>query len=98
MPSLLNIGSCSLHIVHGAFKTGAQATGWNIVGILRSLYYLFHDSPARSEDYMKIKGAQKPMKSCSTRLLEDAPVGRDSGTKNVSQLQSGIFRRMHVIL
>ena len=74
MPTLLNLGSCSLHIVHGAFKTGAQATGWNIDAILRSMYYLFHDSPARSEDYLKIEGAKMPMKFCSTRWLEDAPV------------------------
>ena len=74
MPTLLNLGSCSLHIVHGAFKTGAQATGWNIDAILRSMYYLFHDSPARSEDYLKIEGAKMPMKFCSTCWLEDAPV------------------------
>ena len=74
MPTLLNLGSCSLHIVHGAFKTGAQATCWNIDAILWSLYYLFHDSPARSEDYLKIEGAKMPMRFCSTRWLEDAPV------------------------
>ena len=26
--SLVDIGSCSLHIVHGSFKTGAEKTGW----------------------------------------------------------------------
>ena len=24
IPLLLNLGSCSLHVIHGAFKTGAQ--------------------------------------------------------------------------
>ena len=27
-PKVLNVGSCSLHIVHGAFWTGCQATDW----------------------------------------------------------------------
>ena len=28
--SVLNIGSCGLHILHGAFKNGVEASGWNI--------------------------------------------------------------------
>ena len=28
--SLIDIGSCSLHTVHGSFKTGADKTGWNL--------------------------------------------------------------------
>ena len=28
--SLIDIGSCSLHIVHGSFKTDAEKTGWNL--------------------------------------------------------------------
>ena len=27
--NLIDIGSCSLHIIHGAFKTGAESSGWN---------------------------------------------------------------------
>ena len=30
LPALINIGSCGLHVVHGAFKTGVEATNWNI--------------------------------------------------------------------
>ena len=40
MPKLLNIGSCGLHVVHGAFYSGCCATDWNIDGILRALHYL----------------------------------------------------------
>ena len=29
-PLLINIGSCALHIVHGAFENGAKQTQWNI--------------------------------------------------------------------
>lgn len=28
--TLLNIASCNLHIVHGAFRDGLHATGWNV--------------------------------------------------------------------
>ena len=26
--ALIDIGSCGLHTVHGAFRCGAQSTGW----------------------------------------------------------------------
>ena len=62
-----HLGSCSLHVVHGAFQTGAQQTGWNIDSLLRSLYNLFHDAPARAEDFVNITGStQFPRKFCST--------------------------------
>ncbi|CAM1297534.1 Uncharacterised protein g1835 [Pycnogonum litorale] len=28
--SVLNVGSCGLHVVHNSFKAGSAATGWNI--------------------------------------------------------------------
>jgi len=28
--TLLSIGSCNLHIVHGALRDGLHATGWNV--------------------------------------------------------------------
>jgi hypothetical protein len=75
LPKLLNMGSCSLHVIHGAFKTGAQKTGWNVDSFLRSLQYLFRDAPARAEDYEKITGSnQFPLRFCSTRWLEDTAV------------------------
>ena len=30
LPQLINIGSCSLHTVHGALKTAVESTSWNI--------------------------------------------------------------------
>ena len=27
-PNLLDVGSCSLHVIHGAFRTGMKQTGW----------------------------------------------------------------------
>ena len=75
LPGLINLGSCSLHVVHGAFKTGAQATGWDLAGILRALWYLFHESPARREDYTAFTGSILfPLQFCATRWLEDIAV------------------------
>ena len=47
LPSVINIGSCGLHIVHGALKTCVTATERNLKGILKSIHTLLHDTPAR---------------------------------------------------
>ena len=36
-PNLLDVGSCSLHVVHGAFRTGMKQTDWGINLLLKSL-------------------------------------------------------------
>ena len=28
--TLVNIGTCGLHTIHGAFKNGAEKSGWNL--------------------------------------------------------------------
>lgn len=73
---LLETGSCSLHILNGAFKDGAKNTTWNIEGLLRYLYLLFHDSPARRADFQQVNGVSCifPMKFCGHRWLENKPV------------------------
>ena len=72
LPQIINTGSYGLHIVHGAFKTGAVATGWHTDNLLKSLQYLFSDSPAKREDYMKVSTMKKlPLQFCATRWLED---------------------------
>ena len=77
MPKLLNIGSCGLHVVHGAFYSGCHATDWNIDGILRALHYLFEDSPARREDYTSItESTVFPLNFCATRWVEDDKVAQ----------------------
>ena len=30
LSGLINIGSCGLHILHGAFQTGVETAGWEI--------------------------------------------------------------------
>ena len=52
--SLLNVGSCGLHMVHGAYKTGVQKSGLDIHKILKAMWKIFQDSPARRETYSRI--------------------------------------------
>lgn len=73
--SLLNIGSCGLHILHNAFRGGCKATGWDIEYGLSCVYWLFHDSPARYEDFLTATGCRKPMlKFCKHRWVENVNV------------------------
>ena len=91
---VLNIGSCGLHIVNGAFLTGAKASGWSVDDNLMCLYRLFNDAPARREDFMKISGqSTMPLKFCKHRWLENIPVAErallifDSVVKYVKAVQ-----------
>ena len=45
--SLLNIGSCGLHIMHNAFRRAFLGTKWAIDSALQSLHWLFKDAPAK---------------------------------------------------
>lgn len=74
-PEILNIGSCGLHAVSLAFKTGVKATEWNIMEFLRSLYFMFKDSPARRALYSFYSESETfPLKFCSIRWLENVKV------------------------
>jgi hypothetical protein len=74
-PFLLELGSCSLHIVHGAFQTGGKASGFDISHLLTSLYYVFNDSPARRDDHTKLTSSKTfPLKFCAHHWLENGPV------------------------
>ena len=74
---LINMGSCGLHAVHGAFQTGHRASGWNVNSGLRAMYGLFKDSPARRADYIAITGSKKfPKKFCQVRWVENVDVAQ----------------------
>ena len=47
----LHIGSCAQHTVHGGFQTGSTNTEWDIDKIMKSMFSILHDSPARREIY-----------------------------------------------
>ena len=75
----LNIGSCGLHVLHGSFKDGLEASGWEIDSYLTSSNKLFKDAPARSEDFKNVSGSQKlPAKFCKHRWLENVSVANQA--------------------
>ena len=47
----INIGSCPQHSVHGTFETGATSD-WDVHKILKSMFWLLHDSPGRRNIYV----------------------------------------------
>ena len=73
--NLIEIGSCSLHTVHGAFQTGVTKTGWELKKVLKAMYKIFNESPARRDVYLKEGSSSKfPMKFCETRWIEDKEI------------------------
>ena len=65
---LIFVGTCGLHVIHGAFKTGAESTDWKIKKILKAAFQILPDSPARREDYKSITGCDlHPLNFCATR-------------------------------
>ena len=72
---LINLVSCGIHVVHGVFKSGVEATGWKLDNLLRSMFYLLRDSPARRDYFTTMtRSILFPLKFCGTRWLEDVPV------------------------
>nr|XP_054921779.1 uncharacterized protein LOC129382223 [Dermacentor andersoni] len=72
---ILDVGSCGLHVVNGAFKTGHAATGWQLVEFLWAMYNLFKCVPARRDEYTRITGSNiYPLKFCSVRWLENVRI------------------------
>ena len=56
-PELLNIGSCGLHVLHGAYEMGECATEWNLSkSCLKPSFSIFNESPARRADYLISNG------------------------------------------
>ena len=51
-PKVLEIGSFSLHVIHGAFGTAESATDWNLRKFLKNCLSIFKKSPARRSDYL----------------------------------------------
>ncbi|XP_028309552.1 uncharacterized protein LOC114467421 isoform X1 [Gouania willdenowi] len=70
---LICVGSCGLHTLHNAFKCGFSA--WQLDKLLRAMHTLFHNVPARREDYITItKSSVFPLSFCAHRWVENLPV------------------------
>ena len=71
-PCLADIGSCSLQIVSGSLNAGVTETSWEIDKIMKSMWKLLSDSPARRDEYLKLSVSGKfPLKFCATRCVEN---------------------------
>ena len=71
---MINIGSCGLHIVHNAFKSGMEATEWKLDHLLFCLFQLFKDTPACRHDYASATSVTNsifPLKFCKIRWVEN---------------------------
>ncbi|XP_055524072.1 uncharacterized protein LOC129717866 [Wyeomyia smithii] len=74
---LVDLGSCGLHILHGAFKDGVKSTKWDVDKFLRAIYNLYKDVPARRALYTQYTGSSVfPLKFCSHRWLENVEVAQ----------------------
>ena len=52
LSELINIGSCGLHVMHGALRAGIMETDWKIHKALHAVWKIFHVSPARRDIYI----------------------------------------------
>ncbi|XP_072564979.1 uncharacterized protein [Paramormyrops kingsleyae] len=70
---LIVVGSCGLHTLHNACKRGFSI--WHMEKVLRALHILFHNAPARREDFTALTKCTKfPLPFCGHRWLENLPV------------------------
>ncbi|XP_056439589.1 uncharacterized protein LOC130376758 isoform X1 [Gadus chalcogrammus] len=70
---LIVVGSCGLHTLHNAFKSGFSV--WQMEKVLRALHTLLHNTPARREDFCSLtKSSVFPLPFCGHRWIENLPV------------------------
>ena len=53
-PDLVEIESCGLHVVHGAFGTDVEKTDWKMGKKLNAAWSIFKKSSARRSDYLSV--------------------------------------------
>ena len=72
---ILDVGTCSIHIVHNSYKTAHKKVSWTVNEFLRSCYFLLKDFPTRRAAYRRLgKSKNFPLKFCTIRWLENVPV------------------------
>ena len=71
LPGLISLESCSLHVLHGAFRHGLEETEWGVMSILRNLDLLLTSfNTGRREDFTKKTGCEVfPLSFCQVRWL-----------------------------
>ena len=69
---LIDIGTCGLYTIQGSLKNGIISSGWKIDGVLRWMWNLLKESPARREIYKEItNGNVYPLSYCNTTWCEN---------------------------
>ena len=72
---LIDIGSCPLHVINGAFQTGSMTSSWNLKKILKAEWQIIHDSPAKREDFISVTSSSVfSLPFCATRWVENKKV------------------------
>ena len=56
---LLELGNCSLHVLHRAYQTDQFKTDWNLDKVLKNCYSIFKKSSAKRSGYPKANDSQK---------------------------------------
>ena len=78
LPQLIDIGTCSLHIVCGALKSADKSNDfWGVGSFLMSVHYVFHDSPMRKSLLIDLSEDERPgvpLKFSATRWVENSRV------------------------
>ncbi|CAN8021727.1 unnamed protein product [Ixodes persulcatus] len=71
----LDLGTCGLHTIHNAYRAGLVASKWGLENLLSSLNAIFHDAPARREDFSTVTGQTTfPLNFAAHRWVENVPV------------------------
>lgn len=71
----MDIGTCSLHIIHNAFQRGNKITKWKLNEVLAAIYRIFKNSPARCADFISTTQSNLfPLKFCQVRWVENVKV------------------------
>lgn len=66
-----------MHVISGAFANGHKHCGWEIRKLLRSLYWLFKDTPGRRSKFTEVTGETKlPKKICQVRWTENSSTAK----------------------
>ena len=66
---LINIGSCGLHVLHGALQTRIMETDWEDNKVLHAMWKISDEWPARRDIYIRETGCDIfPLHFCKTRL------------------------------
>ena len=79
---MIDIGSCGLHVVNGAFKHGSDASNWDVPSVLRSVHSLFNETPASREDCTRVTDSDQsglPLeRGCMTGVCQGLPTSEAS--------------------